>query len=322
MLDLYLAQGRRLGRLAGATEIPAGVVWIDMIRPTADEEKLVEQAIGVDVPTHDEMQEIEASSRLYQEDGNLFMTATLLSKTDTEEPLARPITFILAADRLVTIRYSEPRSFEIFAARCQKPGTDEDAAGILAGLLDAVIDRAADTLERLSAEMDVLSAKVFLPRAARRETELAYQDVLREIGRKGELNAKIQESLLSIGRLTTYFAQAMMDRKPAKDVRGRIKALGRDVSSLTDHAHFLADRVTFLLDATLGMISNEQNTIIKIVSIATLVFLPPTVIASIYGMNFQAMPELAWPWGYPFALALMVVSAILPYTVFRRIGWL
>ncbi len=322
MLDLYVAQGRRLGRQAAATEIPAGVVWIDMIRPTGDEERLVESAIGINVPTHDEMQEIEASSRLYQEDGGLFMTATVLSKTDSDEPVARPVTFILAGSRLVTIRYTEPRSFEIYAARCQKPGADEDAAGILTGLLDAVIDRAADTLERLSAEMDALSTKVFMPRAARRETELAYQDVLREIGRKGELNAKIQESLLSIGRLTTYLAQAMMDRKPPKDVRGRIKALSRDVASLTDHAHFLADRVTFLLDATLGMISNEQNTIIKIVSIATLVFLPPTVIASIYGMNFQAMPELAWPWGYPFALSLMVVSAVLPYTVFRRIGWL
>lgn len=322
MLDLYLARGRRLDRMTGGTEIPGGVVWIDMIRPTADEEKLVEQAIGIDVPSHADMQEIEASSRLYQEDGNLFMTAIVLSKTDTAEPVARPITFVLTADRLVTIRYSEPRSFEIYAARCQNPGADMDAAGVLTGLLDAVIDRAADTLERLSAEMDALSAKVFLPRAARRETELEYQAVLREIGRKGELNAKIQESLLGIGRLTTYLAQAMMNGKPGKDVRGRIKTLGRDVTSLTDHAHFLSDRVTFLLDATLGMISNEQNTIIKIVSIATLVFLPPTVIASVYGMNFQAMPELAWPWGYPFALALMVASAILPYTVFRRLGWL
>lgn len=322
MLDLYLAQGRQLGRQAAATEIPQGVVWIDMIRPTAEEEALVGQATGIAVPSHADMQEIEASSRLYQEDGNLFMTATVLSKTDTDEPVARPITFILAADRLVTIRYIEPRSFEIYATRCQKPGADADSAGILVGLLDAVIDRAADTLERLSAEMDVLSAKVFLPRAARRETELEYQDVLRAIGRKGELNAKIQESLLSIGRLATYLGQAAMAGKTNKDVRGHIKTLARDVASLTDHAHFVADRVTFLLDATLGMISNEQNTIIKIVSIATLVFLPPTVIASIYGMNFQLMPELAWPWGYPFALTLMVISAILPYTVFRRIGWL
>ena len=322
MLDVYVKQGRRLERVAGATEIPPGAVWIDMLRPTPDEETLVEQALGIDVPTHAEMQEIEASSRLYQDNGSLFMTATVLSRTDTEEPAARPITFVLMPDRLITVRHSEPRSFELFCTRCQKPGADEDAPGVLTGLLDAVIDRAADTLERLSVEMDALSVKVFLPRAARRQSEIEYQDVLREIGRKGELNAKIQESLLSIGRLATYLGQATMDGRASKDVRGRIKTLGRDVTSLTDHAHFLADRVTFLLDATLGMISNEQNTIIKIVSIATLVFLPPTVIASIYGMNFHFMPELDWPWGYPFALSLMATSAVLPYLVFRRIGWL
>jgi len=322
MLDLYVKQGGRIGHLAEATEIPAEAVWIDMLRPTVEEEKRVEQATGIAVPTHAEMQEIEASSRLYHDEGNLFMTAIVLSKTDTDTPVARPVTFVLTPNHLVTIRYSEPRSFEIFATRCQKPGADEDAAGILTALLDAVIDRAADTLERLSAEMDELSTKVFLPRAARRETETEYQDVLREIGRMGELNAKIQESLLSIGRLTTYLAQAVMSGKASKDVRGRIKTLGRDVVSLTDHAHFLSDRVTFLLDATLGMISNEQNTIIKIVSIATLVFLPPTVIASVYGMNFHAMPELAWSLGYPFALSLMAVSAVLPYLIFRRIGWL
>ncbi len=322
MLDVYVRRGRGLDRQAAATTIPAEAVWIDMIRPTAEEEAQVEQAIGIDVPTHAEMQEIEASSRLYQDNGGLFMTATVLSKTDTDAPVARPITFVLLPDRLVTIRYSEPRSFEIYATRCQKAGGDEDAAGILAGLLDAVIDRAADTLERLSVEMDALSTKVFLPRAARRQSEIEYQDVLREIGRKGELNAKIQESLLSIGRLTTYLGQAMLGSRSGRDVRGRVKTLGRDVTSLTDHAHFLADRVNFLLDATLGMISNEQNTIIKIVSIATLVFLPPTVIASIYGMNFHFMPELDWPWGYPLALGLMVLSAVLPYAVFRRIGWL
>lgn len=324
MLDVYVKQDGRLARLSGATDIPVEAVWIDMLRPTYEEEALVERAVGVDVPTHEEMLEIEVSSRLYEEDGRLFLTATVLSQSDSVLPAARPITFVLTPEHLVTVRYSEPKSFEMFGSRCVKPGAGADPASLLVGLLDAVIDRTADTLERLSAEMDALSAKVFRPRvgADRRRSDVEYHDVLREIGQKGELNAKIQESLLSIGRLATYLGQALLAGKPARDLRGRVKTLGRDVNSLTDHAHFLSDRVTFLLDATLGLINIEQNAIIKIVSIATLVFLPPTVIASVYGMNFQFMPELAWPWGYPFALALMAASAVLPYLVFRRIGWL
>lgn len=322
MLDVYVRQGQRLGRIADAAEISAEAVWIDMIRPTGDEEAAVERVIGVGVPTHEDMQEIEASSRLYQEDGTLFMTATILTRSETEAPSSHPVTFVLTQDRLVTIRYSEPKSFEIFRARCQRPDIEHDAPALLVGLLDAVIDRAADIIERLSAEIDELSARVFMPVEERRRRTVEYHDVLRDVGRKGELNARIQESLLTIGRLTTYLGQAMTGGREVRDLRSRVKTLGRDVASLTDHAHFQADRITFLLDATLGMINIEQNAIIKIVSIAALVFLPPTVIASVYGMNFQLMPELAWPWGYPFALALMAASAVLPYLVFRRIGWL
>ena len=322
MLEVYLKLSGRLERVPDAGEIPAGTVWIDMLNPSPAEEALVEAAVGVDVPTREEMQEIEASSRLFQVDGRLFMTATILSRTDTPQPTARPITFVLTADRLITIRYIEPKSFEMFAARCQRPGIGDDAPSILVGLLDAIIDRTADTLERLAGEMDALSEKVFQPTGRGRRRTVEYQDVLREVGQKGELNAKIQESLLTIGRLATYLGQALLDAKAGRDLRGKVKTLGRDVVSLTDHAHFLSDRVTFLLDATLGMINIEQNAIIKIVSIAAVVFLPPTVIASIYGMNFQAMPELAWPWGYPFALGLMAASAVLPYLVFRRLGWL
>lgn len=322
MLDLYVRQEQRLDRVTAVGEIPAEAVWIDMVRPTGDEEAAVERLIGVGVPTHEDMQEIEASSRLYQEDGVLFMTATILTRSETEEPSSHPVTFVLTRDRLVTIRYSEPKSFEIFRTRCQRPDIEHDAPALLVGLLDAVIDRVADIIERLSAEIDELSARVFMPDPERRQRTIGYRDVLRDVGSKGELNAKIQESLLTIGRLTTYLGQAMMGGREVRDLRGRVKTLGRDVVSLTDHAHFQADRITFLLDATLGMINIEQNAIIKIVSIAALVFLPPTVIASIYGMNFQVMPELAWPWGYPFALALMAASAVLPYVAFRRLGWL
>lgn len=322
MIEVYVRQGDRLARAPAADGIPPDGVWIDMIRPTAEEERLVERSVGIDVPTREDMQEIEASSRLYQENGSVFMTAAVLVRSQAEQAALHPVTFVLTPDRLLTVRYSEPKSFEMFESRCQKPGTDLDPPSILAGLLDAVVDRLADTLERLSVELDELSEKVFMPVPQRRLRAVEYQDVLRDIGRKGELNARIQESLLTIGRLTSYLNQAMVAGTAGRDLRGRVKTLGRDAASLTEHAHFQSDRVTFLLDATLGMINIEQNAIIKIVSIAALVFLPPTVIASVYGMNFQFMPELAWPWGYPFALALMAASAVLPYLVFRRIGWL
>lgn len=322
MLEVYVRQGDRLAKVPASDAIPAEGVWIDMVRPTAEEERLVERSVGIDVPTREDMQEIEASSRLYQENGAVYMTAAVLVRSQAEAASLHPVTFVLTPHQLLTVRYCEPKSFEMFDARCRKPGADHDPPAILAGLLDAVVDRLADTLERLSAELDELSERVFMPAPERRLRAIEYQDVLRDIGRKGELNARIQESLVTIGRLASYLNQALVAGAAGRDLRGRVKTLGRDAASLTEHAHSQSDRVTFLLDATLGMINIEQNAIIKIVSIAALVFLPPTVIASVYGMNFQFMPELAWPWGYPFALALMAASAVLPYLVFRRIGWL
>jgi magnesium transporter len=323
MLAVYLRRDNRFERIDDPEAIPAEAIWIDMLRPTGEEEKLVEAALGIGVPTQDEMREIEASSRLYQEDGCLFMTATVLSRTDTTLPESQPITFVLTADRLVTVRYSEPRSFEMFAARiCRAGGAEPGPEATLVGLLDTMVDRTADVIERLAGEMDALSATVFQESAGRRRRTIEFQDVLHAIGRKGDLNSKIRESLFTIARLTAYLGQALFAAKADRELRGRVKTLGRDVASLTDHSHFLSNNITFLLDATLGMINIEQSAIIKIVSVAAVVFLPPTVIASIYGMNFEIMPELGWSFGYPFALALMVASAILPYLIFRRLGWL
>jgi magnesium transporter len=146
--------------------------------------------------------------------------------------------------------------------------------------------------------------------------------VLEQIGRKGDLTSHIRDSLVTLERLVGFLGHVAMQRKSGKDLRERLKTLSRDVRSLTDHSSFLSQKITFLLDATLGMINIEQNAIIKIFSVAAVVFLPPTLIASIYGMNFEEMPELDWLFGYPFAIALMILSAILPYLFFKRRGWL
>lgn len=323
MLTMFAPRDGALRKLEFGGEIPPEAVWIDMLHPTAEEEALVEKALGLDVPTHDEMQEIEVSSRLYRDHSTLFMTATLVAKADSDEPETGPVTFVLSPSRLVTIRYIEPRSFQVFTQRVQRYATGyNDGTAILVALLDTIVDRTADILEHIGADVDRISREIFEPRSTRPTRTRDFQEVLRRIGRKGDLNSKSRESLVGIGRLVTFLVQGMESAKAPREARSRARTLGRDVQSLTDHASFLSNKINFLLDATLGMINIEQNAIIKIFSVAAVVFLPPTLIASIYGMNFQFMPELQWPWGYPFALVLMVLSAILPYLYFKRRGWL
>ena len=307
--------------VAPGAPLPAEAVWIDLVSPTPDDERRVEALLGVEVPTREEMQEIEVSSRLYQEDGALYMTAPVVARADTEHPEASAVSFILAGDRLITVRYAEPQPFALFSARCQRaPAAYTRGDAVLAGLLDALIDRIADVLEHIGLEVDDISHEVFEHTSKPGRGD--FQDVLRRLGRRGDLISKVRESLVGVGRVLMFLTQASMAQRIAKDLRDRLRTMSRDVRSLTDHASFLSSKINFLLDATLGMINIEQNAIIKIFSVAAVVFLPPTLIASIYGMNFEHMPELGWPLGYPLALALMVASAILPYGYFKRRRWL
>ncbi len=335
MIRTYVNQS---GRFVLAGEDLAEIdnaVWIDLLRPTKDEEAAVERAFGINVPTREETSEIELSSRLYAEDGAHFMTAMMLSHTDGDNVLLSPATFVLAGERLVTVRYEEPRAIDTFVARCHKAGA-MTAESLLSGLLEALIERTGDVLERTGHELDGVSREIFaIPPHAPKQAPVAlilsprpkpkprnFQSVLEQIGRKGDLLSKVYESLVSVQRLLTYATAAAQVRKADKDAPGRFKSLGRDVQSLIDHAAFLTQKINFLLDATLGMINIQQTSIIKIFSVAAVVFLPPTLIASIYGMNFKFMPELAWPYGYPFALVLMVLSAVVPYQFFKWRGWL
>jgi magnesium transporter len=309
-------------------------VWIDLFHPTKDEEAQIEAAFGIDVPTREEVQEIELSSRLYTEEDAIFMTANILSHTEGDDAVISPLTLILVKDRLITVRYEDPRSISNFAVRCGRAGAQ--SANIVAiGLLEAIVERLADLLERLGHDLDTLSAGVFQPpkneaptdkkgRPKPRKTRATrdFQAVLVRIGNKGDLLSKVRESLISIQRVATFLAASGVAGAHEKEFRARLKSLSRDVEALTDHAGFINQKNNFLLDATLGMINIEQNAIIKIFSVAAVVFLPPTLIASIYGMNFDFMPELSWPFGYPFAIGLMIISAILPFYFFKGRGWL
>ena len=322
MLTAYYHDGGRL--VARALEGKTKPVWIDLFDPTKDEELAAEKLLGISIPTREEMHEIEISSRLYTEDGTLYMTATLPEKADSQHPIMMPVTFILAKERLVTVRYHEPGAFSTYPQRAKQ--TDmacDNAESVLVGILEAVVDRLADVLEKASLDIVAIGQDIFHPDEKRtRPRGVGFQIILRKIGRKESLISNIQESLLTLQRVATYFDQAMRSRKTSASITSRIKTLSRDIRSLSDHATSLAQKIVFMLDATLGMIGIAQNDIIKIVSVAAVVFLPPTLIASIYGMNFELMPELKWLLGYPFALTLMVISAIVPAWIFRRLGWI
>ena len=325
MLLVYLPRGTSLERqvIDEAGTIPAGAVWFDLVTPTVAEDKLLEGTLGIAVPTREEMQEIEVSSRLYQENGARYMTATLMCQSDTATPKTTAVTFILAGHKLVTVRYDEPRPFTLIsnklARQCAPTVSGES---ILMDLLDAVIDRNADILERAGAEIDRASHDIFEPEGRRVDRTITYRYILKTIGRKGDLTSKVRESLVSIGRLVLYLANEADTMKWPKEMRAQLKSMQRDVQSLSDHATYLANKVTFLLDAMIGVMSVEQNNIIKIFSVAAVALMPPTLIASIYGMNFKHMPELDWSFGYPLAIALMVIAAILPYWFFKWKRWL
>jgi len=313
------------GRLRAVPDVLgnfASVLWLDLVSPTAEEEAAIEQKLGVGIPTREEMQEIEISSRLYVEDDGIFMTATLPARTDSDDLQMGPVAFVLAKGKLVTVRYHEPRAFKTFPQRAAKATLGCTSGEIvLVNLLEATSDRIADILERAEHEVDALSRNIF---TAEPESSVRpdLRNVLQQVGRKGDLCSHVRDSLLSLHRLAGFLGHVLTQRNADKELRGRVKTLGRDAESLSDHASFLSQKITFLLDATLGMIAIEQNNIIKIFSIAAGVFLPPTLIASIYGMNFRVMPELSWAYGYPLAGVLMLVSALLPLWYFRRRGWL
>ncbi|TFL16844.1 magnesium transporter CorA family protein [Jannaschia formosa] len=323
MIRRFLSDGGRLRAIEGPPEPEEAAVWIDLLTPSPEEEDAVEALVGVNVPTREEMEEIEISSRLYNEDGAAFMTALLPAlREDEDDPEMCPVTFVLAGRRLVTIRYHEPRAFNSFPARAAKTSAGlDDGEAVLIALLEAIVDRLADILERAGREVDGISRAVFRPKRGVTGADRDFQSLLEQIGRKGDLVSNIRDSLVTLERLAGFLAHGTLTRGGEEETRERVRTLARDVGSLAGHAGFLSQKVTFLLDATLGMINIEQNGAIKVLSVAAVAFLPPTLVASIYGMNFEHMPELGWALGYPFALGLMVVLAVLPLLYFKRRGW-
>lgn len=322
MITLYhLVQGRFVQTQVDAdtTALPEQTVWIDLFNPVREEEALVEKWLDIEVPTRDEMQEIETSSRLYVDEGALVMTMAVLNRPTSDEPEAPSITFILVEGRLLTVRYVDPVPFNQFIQRIKRqPSFAQSGEKALLGLLEQVSDYLADILEGATFDLEGLSRGVF---RSNKDSEATtnFNEVISRIGHIGDLATKAKGSLLNLTRLLLFLAaQSNID----KDVKERMKTLMQDANSLDEHARFISNKVSFVLDATLGLINLEQNNIIKMFSVAAVVFLPPTLIASIYGMNFKFLPELDWAYGYPFALGLMLLSGAIPLWFFWRKKWL
>jgi magnesium transporter len=325
MITAFARRNSRLERLDLSVRHLSEAIWIDIEAPTEAEEDAVEAALGIDIPTREDMQEIEVSSRIYRENGALFLTAQVIASSDSREAEIGPVTFAVLPNRLVTVHYHHPRSVTYFADWAARHDTSlETGLDALMGLLEAIVDRLADILEGEMRQHETLAKAIF---AAHRPSGKAETlgAVLQRIGRAEAMNGRINESLATIQRILSYLtATPEAAEGPCLHARQMPIAMAQlqDVRSLREVAAAQAEKVRFLLDATLGVINIRQSDVIKIFSVVAFVFLPPTLIASIYGMNFAHMPELAWTWGYPMALGLMVLSALVPYLLFRWKKWL
>jgi magnesium transporter len=322
MLNMYDANGRGLVRRTDHSDC-SQVIWIDLISPTKAEEQEVEKLLGIDIPTREEMHEIEISSRLYQEKNAHFMTPMVMYAVDQPEPQMAPVTFILTEGKLVTLRYAEPKAFPLFLSRAGQGDLDcSSAVGVTLGIIESVIDREVDLIERLQTETEKVARSVFDNKGGGSTRGRRYDIALKHIGRNSLVASRARESLLSLGRVLTYLREVAVTRGEPEAARRKIETEAHDVVSLTDHLGYINTRLNFMLDATIGMVSIEQNQIIKLFSVAAVMLMPPTLIASIYGMNFKHIPELEFLWGYPMALGGMVLSAVVPYLYFRAKGWL
>jgi magnesium transporter len=311
-------------QIDATASIPPDADWVDLMSPTPEEDKAAEVFLGASLPTREESLEIEFSSRFYVEGGAVFMTASLLTGVDVEKPAIVPFTMVMAGERMVTLRYDELRAIKLFMARAGKPeNACHTVASVFSLMIEAIIERSADVIEKISASIDLLNREIFdrdVKSGYKRDRKLEL--VIHDIGMQNDLAAKIRESLASLERLVQFAGLALPAAFEKGQNRQRLKLVARDIRTLEDHVLFLSTKISFLLDATLGMISVDQNEVIRVLTVAATFFFPPTLVGTIYGMNFEWMPELGWRFGYPLSLLAMLVSVLIPYIYFKRKHWL
>jgi len=304
--------------------LPDQLIWLDLIDPSDDERRLVESMTKIRVPSQEMLSEIEISSRLIVERGVLYLSTPAVAKGDLDRPYISPVGFVLAPRFLVTVRYAQLASFDSVAEQVRADDTLDCSIGIFAALLEAMVDRGADVLEHLGATIDKVSRSVFHGSSGRghpARSTARLRQTLTAIGVNGDHLAQARDVLLGVGRLATFVGDIAQDWIPDA-FRVRLDAVAKDVASLNDYETHLSDKVQFLLDAVLGYISIEQNDLFKVLTIVSVIGVPPTLLAGVWGMNFKNMPELSWDWGYPLAWLAIILSTALPLLWFKRRGWL
>ncbi|WP_330450278.1 magnesium transporter CorA family protein [Paracoccus marcusii] len=320
MYYAYSIENGRLVRLAAERDV-ADAAWIDLIQPN-DAEIAQLRVLGVPVPSLAEMEEIELSNRLYREDGLDYMTAMLPGERAGGDRISMPVTFILSTSRLVTVRHHSPRPFLTYPERAERStlgcGTPDR---LFLGLVEEIIARLADILEGAGRTLDQTTAEVFERRAVAAASD-RLQAALQDVGREAETMARVRLALLTVERMQAFYTATLEDRPEEGRLRAATRAQMRDIQALEVHADFLGGRVSLAVDATLGLINLQQNNTVRILSVVAALFLPPTLIASVYGMNFTNMPELDEPWGYTLALILMGGTTLGTWLFLRWKGWI
>jgi len=297
--------------------------WLDLLNPTAEEIARVAADYGIAVPARESLQEIETSSRLRAVGQMLYVSMPLAIQDESADFAPVPLGFILSAERLVTVRYSDIPAFNSVAARLEQR-QDIGSAKVFCALIEGMVDYRADELEKLSGELAQVSARTFGRKDASPQHDKRISQGLREclkaIGIAGNLLSHSRESMLGLQRIIGFVLKMANDWMLPEE-KTRLSTAQQDLVSLVDFEAHLSGKSQFLLDAVLGFINTDQNEIFKVLTIVSVVGIPPTLIASMYGMNFHDMPELSWRLGYPYGLTLIALSILLPILWFKRRGW-
>lgn len=327
MLSLHGPEGPVVSETV--RKIAQDAVWLDLNDPTSEEAEAVEAATGLRVPSRAALSEVETSSRLRRVKGGLSLSTPMITFERSASQL-KPLGFLLTKDHLVTIRFHELRAFDSAAKRIVDGDGSATPSEVFLVVLEELVDSLADALEDMASELDSLSTRIFdfdvrgaerrrLESPPPRRRDLALRRILRGISNRGKVLGKIRASLLGLERIVPFVAAACDGLGLPED--GRFDTIKRDIESLDEFETRLAENVQFLLDAALGLINIEQNNVFRVLTVVSVVGVPPTLIASMYGMNFKHMPELEWTYGYPYALGLIVLSALAPIVYFRIRGW-
>ena len=324
MLNVFtLASGRLFQEEIDSAEALAHVqpVWVDLQAPTGEEKAWVTSRFGLALPDNLIADDIEESARFYEEDnGELHIRSDFLVDVDKDDTghTARNVrvAFILRHNVLYSVHTADLPVFRLLRLRARRtPALIQDAKDVLLKLYDADAEYSADALESIYDSLEAVSTRVLKQDV----DDQAAAEALAAIAKQEDLNGRIRRNVMDTRRAVSFMMRSrMLNAEQFEEAR----LILRDIDSLDSHTAFLFDKINFLMDATVGFININQNKIIKIFSVASVALLPPTLIASIYGMNFRVMPELELPWGYPFALGLMLVSVVTPFWYFRRKGWL